>query len=238
MKIKCIIADDEQLARNGIEKFIHDLPFLELVACCTDAQQATGVMATTDIDLLLLDIKMPGMTGISLLKNMPLHPATIITTAYPEYAVEGYELDIIDYLLKPFSFERFAKAVHKAREYIELKSGRQNNMLTNGYCFVKCNKIIEKIFYRDIVYVESLQNYVVIHTTERKYVSYLTLKCIEDYLPSTVFIKINKSQVINRERISKLEGNKISIDKVGFVIGRAFKDHVIETVFNSRLIKR
>lgn len=236
--MKCILADDEPLARRGLEKLLADLPFIELVASCADAKEVTIAMAGTDADLLLLDIKMPAMTGISLLKSMPQHPATIITTAYPEYAIESYELNVVDYVLKPVSFERFAQAVYKAKEYIALKNGRLNNTPADGYCFVKCNKIIEKIFYRDIVYVESLQNYVVIHASERKYVSYLTLKCIEDYLPSSIFIKINKSQVINRERISKLEGNKITIDKAGFVIGRAFKDHVIETVFNSRLIKR
>lgn len=167
--MQCILADDEPLARKGIENFIREIPFLELADSCCSAMQVMDVLSTKKPDLLFLDIQMPKMTGLDFLKSLPQPPITIITTAYPNYAVESYELAVIDYLLKPIPFERFVKAVNKAREYFELQNNVQaNKEQAHDYCFIKCDKTYEKIDYADILFVEAFVNYVVIHLKGKK----------------------------------------------------------------------
>src|SRR5829696_9108918 len=167
--MKCIIADDEQLARKGIENFVNKIPFLELVSLCNNALQVQEQLQKQKIDLLFLDIQMPGMTGIELLKKNKNLPITIITTAFPNYALESFELEVMDYLVKPIPFERFVKAVNKAREYYEIK---KSSLSTRNdeveYFFIKTNKQYEKIFLSEIIMVEAMQNYVLIHTDKKR----------------------------------------------------------------------
>ena len=239
MKMQCLLADDEPLARKGIENFIREIPFLELTGSCSSALQVVELLAQRKTDLLFLDIQMPRMTGLELLKSLPQPPITIVTTAYPGFAVESYELAVLDYLLKPIPFERFVKAVYKAKEYFDM----QQQLLLNkehiyDYCFIKCDKTYEKIFYSEILYVEAFVNYVVIHVQDRKYLSYLTLKAVEDQLPKTQFLKINKSNLISLQKIDRIEGNEISIGSHKLQIGRSIKEQVMETILNDRLLKR
>lgn len=237
--MKCLLADDEPLARKGMENFIHEIPFLELQHSCTNAFELMDVLAHQKTDLVFLDIQMPKMSGISLLKIMPDMPLTIITTAHPDYAVESFELEVVDYLLKPIPFERFVKSVHKAKELFELRQQQTAHKPTQSdFCFIKCNKSYEKIFYNDILYIEGLQNYVVIYLKDRKYVSYLTLKGVEDQLAADQFIKVNKSVIVNLQRISSIEGNEILLDNTHIAIGRAYKEEVIDKILKRHLLKR
>lgn len=239
MKMKCLLADDEPLARKGMENFIQEIPFLELKNSCSNAFEVMDSLANHKIDLVFLDIQMPKMSGTSLLKIMPSMPLTIITTAHPDYAVESFELEVIDYLLKPIPFERFVKAVHKAKELFELRQqGVQQKKLQGDFCFIKCNKSYEKIFYNDILFIEGLQNYVVIYLKGKKYISYLTLKGVEDQLPPSQFVKVNKSTIVNLQKIRSIEGNEILLDENHIAIGRAYKDEVLDRIINQHLLKR
>lgn len=237
MKIKCMIVDDEPIARKGIQEYIHEIDFLETVAVCDDALQANAILNTTPVDLLFLDIQMPKLTGIDFLKSLANPPAVIFTTAYQEYALEGYELAVMDYLVKPILFNRFLKAVNKARDYIELK---QNTNTPNNadYFFLKVDNKFEKILYSDVLFVEALQNYVAVHTAEKKMLSYITLTSIESQLPSAQFVKIHKSYLVAVSKINAVEGNMIIIGKHQLPISRVLKDEVMQRVVENKLMKR
>jgi DNA-binding LytR/AlgR family response regulator len=241
MKMRCIIADDEPLARKGIENYVREIPFLEHVASCSSAMEVIDALKDTTSDLLFLDIQMPKMTGLSLLRNVPNLPLTIITTAYPDHALESYELDVMDYLVKPIPFDRFVKAVNKAKDYHEIRRNDQRGKDNPGggdFCFIKCDRSYEKIFYKDILFIEAMLNYVVIHVPGRKYISYLTLKSIEEQLPSSQFLKISKSYVVNILGVTKTDGQELSIGNVTLQIGRAFKEDVMTALLKGRLLKR
>lgn len=237
--MKCIIVDDEPLARKGIENLIKDVPFMEVVATCNDAVEAIDILTKTTVDLIFLDIHMPKISGINFLKNNLNLPPVIITTAYPNYAVESYEYTVIDYLIKPISFERFLKAVTKAKDYLAVtNTADKNNQATNDYCFIKCEKSYEKLFFNEILYVEAMLNYVILHTSSKKYISYLTLKAVEEQLPETEFLKVNKSFIVNINKIERVEGNMLSVGGVQLQLGPSFKDLVMEKIVNNKLLKR
>src|SRR5688500_14996789 len=196
-KINCIIVDDEPLAQKGMEAFVAEIPFLQHIGTCDNAMQAIDQISTGNVSLMFLDIKMPKMSGLDLLKNISTPLVTIITTAYPDYAVAGFELNVLDYLIKPIPFERFFKAVTKAKEYLELVSKSVSEKLkASDFCFIRCESKYEKIFFEEIMFVEALENYVLIHTKSKRLISYLTIKSIEEHLPQDTFIKINKSFIV------------------------------------------
>jgi DNA-binding LytR/AlgR family response regulator len=237
--MNCIIADDEPLARKRLENFLNEIPFLSLHASCSNASEVMYALAEKKTDLLFLDIQMPKINGISLLKSLPQPPLTIITTAYQDYAIESYELAVTDYLLKPFSFERFTLAVNKAKQQHDLLHQKANTTdPENTYFFVKHNKVYEKIFFNDIIYIEGLQNYVLIHTTERKYTVYLTLKSMEEKLPADKFLKINRSYIVNKHKITGIDGEEIILGDSYLQIGRSFKETVMSKLLGLHLIKR
>jgi len=184
MKMKCIIADDEPIARKGLEGYVEKVPFLELVATVPDGLAVIEKLSLEPVDLLILDINMPHLSGIQMMRTLKQPPLTIFVTAHPEYAVEGFELDVVDYIIKPVSFERFLKAVHKAKEYAALK---QASNVEASYFFIKEGSTIEKIILDEIVFIQSLQNYSAIYTTDRKYMALLSLKQLEENLPKTNF---------------------------------------------------
>jgi DNA-binding LytR/AlgR family response regulator len=235
-KLRCIIADDEPVARKILREFIEQLPSLELTAEFKNAMRTEVFLQDNSADIIFLDINMPRISGLQFLKRCPVRPLVILTTAYPEYALEGYELDVIDYLLKPIAFDRFAKAVKKASDYIVLKEKKEaENPAT--YLFVKSEKRIEKIELADILYIESMGNYINIITAQKKIVAYLTLKGIESKLPSDQFIKVHQSFLIPLARIEFIEGNRIKLKDASIPIGRNYRDAVMKLV-DERLIKR
>ena len=202
-KISCIIVDDEPIARKIIREFVEQVPFLTLAGEFENALKAEVFLRNENANLVFLDIEMPKLSGLDWLKKSAVKPAVILTTAFPKYALEGYELDILDYLLKPISFARFLKAVQKAKEFSDLKLNG-NNLSTPSWLFVRTEKRIEKIEMADILYIESVGNYVNINTGGRNILAYLTLKGIENQLPATDFIKIHQSFLVNFSKINSV----------------------------------
>ncbi|HYC28589.1 MAG TPA: LytTR family DNA-binding domain-containing protein [Chitinophagaceae bacterium] len=235
-KLRCIIADDEPVARKILKEFIEQMPNMELTAEFRNAMKTEAFLQDHEADLLFLDINMPRISGLQFLKKVTVRPLVILTTAYPEYALEGYELDIIDYLLKPIAFTRFQKAVKKAGDFIALREKKEQDSPAT-FLFVKSEKRIEKIELGDILYVEGMGNYVNICTGNKKIVAYLTLKAIENRLPPEEFIKVHQSFIIPVSRIEFIEGNQIKIKEMVVPIGRNYKDIVMKLV-DERLLKR
>lgn len=234
--IKCLIIEDEELARDLLEKFMEKMPHLELVAKCENPLKALPVLQKTPVDLIFLDIQMPEMTGVAFLKMLPNKPTVIFTTAYPSYALEGYLLDVTDYLLKPYSFERFAHAVTKASETIRLKKldGKQEETPTQKKDFILLNADykVYKIPYKDIDYIESMREYAAFHTTfQGRILSLISLKQLEKDLPSQQFIRIHKSYIANQRKIHTLEGNMVHIADKKLPIGASYKEEVLKKVF-------
>jgi DNA-binding LytR/AlgR family response regulator len=239
MKLRCIIVDDEPVARKGLAEDLNEIKYIETTGIAENSLQAIELLSHQQIDLIFLDIQMPKLNGLNLIKSLQNPPMIIITTAYPEYALEGYDLDVIDYLLKPIPFGRLLKACHKAREFYELK---KNASLTdnckNEYCFIKSNGRYEKVLLNDLLFVEAADNYIVIHTTGKSFLTYQTLKSMEAYLPEIKFIKVHKSFIVAIDRISHIDGNDILINNNTIPISRNFKKAVLNRITNTKAIRR
>ena len=224
--IRCLIIEDEPLAQNVLKKYIEDLPSLELVAVCSDALEAQGIVQSKNIQLLFLDINLPKLSGINFLKTLPQPPAVIFTTAYPEFAVQGFELDAIDYLLKPFSFERFLKAVNKA----SAKTGREANTAeernTDNFIFLKADKKVYKIDLEDILYAEATGDYVKVVAKDGQYTANITLKKLMEELPAHGFIRVHKSYIISASKIKFFEGNYVKVGTTDIPIGAAYREEL------------
>jgi DNA-binding LytR/AlgR family response regulator len=239
--ISCIIIDDEPLARKGLKEYIADIDFLQPVGEFDTPMKATRLISECQVQLIFLDIQMPRLTGLEFLKSLTHPPPVILTTAFPQYALEGFELNVLDYLVKPVSFDRFLKAAMKAKEYYEVRNKNYPEATgehREGYFFIKADSKLVKVFYDEILFVEALQNYVSIHTTSRKLITYLTFKSIEDYLPADRFIRTHKSFIISAARIDHIEGNHIRIGTHQVPISRSSKDEVMEKLLKGRFLKR
>lgn len=231
-KLSCLIIDDEPLACKGLAEYIEEVDTLTL--CDIVHSPADALKYLPEIDLMYLDINMPKITGIDFLNQMKNPPLTIITTAYQQYALQSYELDVVDYLLKPISFPRFLKATTKAFDYYKLlQQGKTDK--ANEYFFVKSNGVLEKIMLSDISAVESLANYIIIHCGEKKVVAYLTLKQIKDHLSSPAFIQVHKSFIVASAKIDKIDQHDILIGKHQIPIGSNYKDAVSQLIENKIL---
>lgn len=237
MKLKCMIIDDEPLAQKGMVEYVQDIDFLDLATVCDNALQANAFLKENNVDLILLDIQMPKLSGLDFLKSLKEPPVVIITTAYQEYALEGYELNVTDYLVKPIAFSRFLKAVNKAKDFILLKQ-KDNSSENVSYFFLKVDNRFEKINYDDILFAEALQNYVAIHTTEKKMLSYITFSQVEKQLPADRFIKVHKSYIVAFDKIKSVEGNIINIAQHQVPVSRGMKDEVMQKIVFDKLIKR
>jgi len=226
-KLSCIIADDEPIARKILREFIDDIHFLQLVGEFENTNQLDQWLQQNKADILFLDIEMPQKTGIQYLREIDAKSVVILTTAYPEYALDGYDLDVLDYLLKPIAFKRFLKAVLKAKEFLE--SGR-TEVPTPPFLFVRCEKKIEKINFADILFIESAGNYVFIHLTERKIMAYLTLKSIAEQLPAEEFIRIHQSFLVALAKIDRIENNMIWVQNKQLPIGRSYREPLAQRI--------
>ena len=237
MKLNCLIIDDEPVARKGLQEHVQEIEFLHCVASCENALKAAGYLNQERIDLIYLDIHMPKLSGIEFLKTLKNPPLTIITTAYSDYALEGYTLDVIDYLVKPISFDRFLKASQKALEYFQLKTRAENSTAVD-YFFVRCDRKFEKVFFGDVSYVEGLQNYAIIHVGERKLITYITLTSLENQLPKEQFLKVHKSFIISVPHVKAIEKDEIIMDNVRIPISRVLHEQVVRQILGNRLFKR
>jgi DNA-binding LytR/AlgR family response regulator len=235
-KLSCIIVDDEPVARKILHEFTEQVPFLDLWGKFESAMKAEEFLKTRQPDLIFLDIEMPKVSGLELLKRNHIEAMVILTTAFPQYALDGYELDIIDYLLKPFALHRFLKAVQKAKDFSEMKT-QSGNTQPPSYIFIKSEKRIEKVELSDILYAEVLGNYVTIYTNRKKIVAYLTMKSLESQLSGADFIKIHQSFLVNRSKIESVEGNELKVGDRSLPISRNFRDGVASLI-NERLLKR
>jgi DNA-binding LytR/AlgR family response regulator len=233
--INCIVVDDEPIARKGILEYIRQVDYLNAVAQCKNAAEAAGLLKKNKTDLLFLDIQMPKLSGIEFVKALADPPLIIFTTAYSEYALEGFELDVVDYLLKPISFPRFLKAVEKAQNY--LLARKKEVSIDPDFFFIKCNGKIEKITMADVMYIEALANYVIVHTRQKKYITYLTFSGIEEQLPSDLFVRIHKSYIVAISAIQTIDGTEVITSPMRLPIGKNYRNEVMRRI-EERLIKR
>ncbi|HEX2683643.1 MAG TPA: LytTR family DNA-binding domain-containing protein, partial [Ferruginibacter sp.] len=232
--------DDEPLARTGLKEYVADINFFNLLGAFDNALAATEILGTGEVQLLFLDIQMPKITGLDFFKSLKDPPAVIFTTAYPQYALDGFEVNALDYLVKPISFDRFLKAALKAKEFFANKFRERGEGAgkENSYFFIKADNSLVKISFADILFVEALQNYVTIHTKEKKYISYLTFKSVEEYLPADTFIKVHKSFIVAAPKIDSIEGNEIRIAEHHIPISRSLRENVMERLLNGKFLKR
>lgn len=235
--INCIIVDDEQHAIDLLTEHVSKVPTLKLVFHTTDAIKAFQYVQENPVDLVFLDIHMPELNGLQFLKLLGSKSKVILTTAYPEYALEGYEHNIIDYLLKPIFFDRFFKAANKAFELFQGHSLKAEGTKNPDFVFIKANQKLEKIFINDILFVEGMANYVVIHTTAGKYVVYLTFKGVEENLPSEKFVRIHKSYLVPISKIKTIDSDEVVMGDQRLPLSRHYKEEVLSKI-DAFLFKR
>jgi DNA-binding LytR/AlgR family response regulator len=235
--MRCLIVDDEPLAREGLALYAQELPWLQVVGSYPSALAAQAALQEQAIDLVFLDINLPKLTGLQWLETLTHPPLVILATAYPNYALEAFRLQVVDYLLKPIALERFLQAVTKAREYFLLrKAATEPVPPTAEYIFVKHALRYEKIALTDILYVEGLQNYVVLHTTVGKRVLHLTLKAVMQTLTAPQFLRIHKSYLINTQHLLAVEGHMVHIGQVVLPISRAQREDLLQQVVYDKLL--
>lgn len=242
MKINCIIVDDEALARKGLEKYVKEIGFLELVGVCKNAMQANSLLNSEKVDLIFLDIEMPMLNGIDFLKALKQTPKIIFTTAYSEYALDSFEFDVLDYLVKPISFERFLQAANKAHRHIagvtpvvvkETVPEKEED-----YIFIKTDKQLIKIILNDILFVEAMQNYIRVFTKNEAHMTLVPLKKILDILPVDGFIQVHKSYLIAKNKVDAIIGNQLLIGDHKIPIGRSMREEVLSTLVGGKILKK
>jgi len=252
MLLKAIIVDDEPVARKVLREYIEDIDYLELAGMAENPVKADALMAGKRIDVLFLDINMPKLSGIDFLRagaGGPHGPLVVITTAYAEYALDGFELDVVDYLVKPISFERFLKACGKVRarhaerlRVLAPEEGRapdaEGDAQPADHFFVKCGDSLEKIVYAELLYVEAMMNYIVLHTAGRKLIAYLTLKGILAQLPASGFVQVHKSFVVNREMVSSIRGNTLQLGTATVPVSQHYYETAMREILRDRIVKR
>ncbi|WP_428658322.1 LytR/AlgR family response regulator transcription factor [Runella sp.] len=241
MKLKCVIVDDEPLASEGLAQYISVIDYMDLAAIAQNPIELNKVLENEPIDLIFLDIQMPYMTGLDFLKIKTNLPMVIITTAYPNYALEGFQFDVVDYLLKPITFNRFFKAANKAKELHLLKnqkSGNTTQVSEPDYLFIKCENKYEKILIDELLFVQALQNYVIIHTVRGKYMTLLPLKTVEEYLDPSKFLRVHKSYLVAVSKIESVDNTELAIQTHQIPISRNLREQVIEVVVKSKLLSK
>ena len=232
MKIKCLLADDEPPARELLASYINRLDNLELCGQCADSLETFKFLQKNEVNLLFLDIQMPGMNGLELIKSLHNPPHIVLITAYREYAVEGFELDVLDYLVKPVSFERFLKTVSRYHHYSGNSHPNESehpvDTFENAYMFFKVNKEMIKIFLKDILYIESIKDYIKIVTPEKSYITYQRINYMEEKLPESSFVRVHKSYIVAVPKIKAFRSDTIKIGQVDIPVGRHYKKNFTE----------
>jgi DNA-binding LytR/AlgR family response regulator len=236
MRIRCIAVDDEELALDLLEDNILKVPFLELRGRFRDAFEAMEFLKNEQVDLMFLDIQMPDLTGIQMIRSLKELPHVILTTAFEKYAVEGFDLHVVDYLVKPFSFERFLKAVNRVRDLVELSGkamqseNRDNQDSAQEILFVKADYKYVRITMSEIEYIESLKDYVKIYCGERPVITQMSMKAVEERLPAAQFIRVHRSFIINRAHIKYIQRNVVKVGNREIPIGDLYRDQFFDSV--------
>ena len=227
--IRCLAIDDEPLALELLQDNISKVPFLQLVAACDSAMEAMKIMQQESIDLIFLDIQMPGLTGLQFIQTMTVKPMIILITAYEKYALEGFNLNVTDYLVKPVSLDRFVMACNKAQQLFELRTNQINSSsATPGYFFVNVEYSLVKITFTDIIYIEGMKDYIRIHlnSSQRPIVTRMSMKAIEEQLPATNFIRIHKSYIVSVSYISAIRKSSVFIGTIELPVSDSYRDAV------------
>lgn len=232
-KVNCLITDDEPIAREIIQTYCSHLPVLNVVASCSNAWEAKAALQKQKIDILFLDINMPVLNGIAFLKTLKNQPQVIFTTAYKEYALDAFDLSACDYLLKPFSLERFIVAVDKALEKLKMQPDREKeNTEVKGeeFFFIKADGKIYKVIHEDLLFAEAQGNYTKIVTLQNTLLTGMTFSGFEELLPKTLFLRVHRSFIINKSRITHIEGNRVFINNNEIPIGSNYKDDLFRNL--------
>jgi len=226
-----MITDDEPYARKGLQGYLERVGFFDLKAQCEDAMQLGLALAQQPVDLLFLDIQMPYLTGVDFIRSLAKPPKVIFTTAFKEYAMEGFELDVLDYLLKPIPFDRFMKAANKARDYFSMQQGGNEP----GYVFVKADGKLEKLVFEEVVFIEAMENYIVIHTADKKLITHSTLKAFADKLPKRRFLQTHKSFIVALNKVTSIDGNTLHLGNHRAAVSRQLREEVLQALINAPL---
>lgn len=239
--IRCLVVDDEPLALNILEDYITKMPFLQLVKATTNPIEALTLVQSSEADLVFLDVQMPELTGIQFLKIANGKAKVILTTAYPQYALEGYELDVVDYLLKPIAFDRFYKAVQKAQGILNPSATTtappvpatvampQQDFLSD-FIFVKTEHKIQKVYLHDILFIEGLKDYISIFTTSERIITLQNMKKMEDALPEKHFIRVHRSYIVSLDKIDSIERSRIFIGDKIIPVGDTYRDDFFKII--------
>jgi DNA-binding LytR/AlgR family response regulator len=236
MNIRCLAIDDEMLALDLLEDNIKKVPFLELVQTCRSAMEAMEVLRNQPVDLLFLDIQMPDISGIQLIRSLHHKPLVIFTTAFSKYAADGFDLDVIDYLLKPYSFERFLKAVNKVHEYMDVRdraasqTGNKEVVASPNFLFVRADYKLYKINLKDILYIEGLKDYVKIYVSEKPIVTQMSMKTLEEKLPPHDFIRVHRSFIVAFNKIDYIQKHMLTIGKKEIPISEHYRDELFKII--------
>ena len=238
----CIVVDDEPLARQGMEINIAQISTLQLLGSFSNALAASDFLRKEEVDLLFLDINMPELNGLDFLKSLRDAPLVIFTTAYPQYALESYELDAIDYLVKPIRIERFLKSVNKADNHLRLLKQEGNNnhveKIENDFVYIKSDRKFFKIFFKDILFIEGLKDYVIIYTADNKIITSMNVKTIAAQLPASIFARVSKSYIVNILHITAFDNELIYIQHHEIPLGQSFKDDFLKQYIDGKVVKR
>jgi two-component system response regulator LytT len=229
--IKCIIVEDETLAQDVIKSHLQRFDRLELVAVCRNAREAMEILPNKEVDVMFLDIHLPGMTGLDFLRSLTDPPLVVLTTAHVEYALESYEFSVIDYLVKPISFERFARAINKIIDgRLFSPAGQERDRPAGDHIFIKSNSKFFKVNFPEIIYVEGMKDYLKIHTPDYMLVTHQTMNELEKILPFGQFMRIHKSYIVAIAHIRSIYGNSVELEKTTLPIGINYKDKVMELI--------
>lgn len=238
--MKCIIVDDEKLAREGLEWKIRKIDSLQLIGQFSNGMDAYNFLSNHEVDVMFLDIQMPDITGIELLQSLQQSPLVILTTAYSQYALQGYELDVVDYILKPIDNLRFIKAVNKAKDIWETtQSPKEWSAVEDNFVYFRADRQYIKVLFEDIRYLEGMKNYVMVHTSTERFMTPVSLRLILEQLPPHIFARISKSHIININFIARVLPNFILLaDNVELPFGKTYQEAFIQTYVHKNLIKR
>lgn len=244
MKLNTVIVDDEPLARDCLVDYVGKTDFLSLSGTAGHPIELKKLIDNNKVDLVFLDIQMPVMNGIDYLRRaqtVKTKPMVILTTAFQQYAIEGYHLDVLDYLLKPITYHRFLKGATKAREFheLQLKAFEGNFIETaNDHFFIKCNASFEKIYYHEIIFIEAMQNYILLHTDRGKFMTLMTMQSVTQKLDPVKFVRIHKSYIVSIARINAIDSNDIQLSNTSLPLSRNFRDDVLSKVVSTQLWKK
>ncbi len=231
--IRCLIVDDEPLARDVIRRYISEIPTLELVGECANAIQAFTALQQQPVDLLFLDIRMPQLNGNDFLKALKNPPKVIFTTAFSEYALEGYELDVVDYLVKPIPFERFLKAINKAYNFTDHKAIARpaiEDKRSESFVYFRVDRKMVKVMLGDILYIESMKDYVKVFTLAAKIITKQSISSVEEMLPEQDFIRTHRSFIVSMQKISSYTQELLEVDKTEIPIGKLYRNEVMKAL--------